>query len=180
MFLKARVGSVQPQCCLVGLVLTLAQRRCQSPATSTVTRLLYFQTVKGYGSLPRHAAVSPSTFGSLNRLNPFKSSVSSLHCRSQTESQTCPRLLLHFARRPSSWRRDPNTRRATRRRSPLSISAAFISTTIRLPAASQQTGLTHVYQTFLSAVANRKKHGPVSRKYDGNKVQTVSLDFLKT
>lgn len=63
------------KCCLVGLVI-LAPVRCQGLGTSTVTSLLYFQTVKGYGSLPRHAAVSPSTLGSLNHLNPFKSSVS--------------------------------------------------------------------------------------------------------
>lgn len=57
--------------CLVGLNVILAQVRCQTLGTSTVPSLLYFQTVKGYGSLPRHAAVSP-TFGSLNHLNPFK------------------------------------------------------------------------------------------------------------
>lgn len=90
-------------------VVILAQVRPETRATSTVTSPLYFQTVKGDGSLPRHAAVSPRTFSSLNHLNPFKSS-GSTPCRSQTESQTCPRLLLHFAQRHSGGRRGPNTR----------------------------------------------------------------------
>lgn len=60
------------QSCLCGLLVIPAPVRCQTLGSSTVTGLLYFQTVKGYGSLPRHAAVSPSTLGSLNHLNPFK------------------------------------------------------------------------------------------------------------
>lgn len=71
-FVKGRCWIPTAKCCLVGLVVILAPVRCQTLGTSTVTSLLYFQTVKGYGSLPRHAAVSPSTLGSLNHLNPFK------------------------------------------------------------------------------------------------------------